>query len=353
MKKHVLRILRFISVFAFVILLPMQSYAAVSDEIQLSGAESARTLERQRTIDVTLSSSHAAVDGVTSLQFSLKIENEEKPEFVFDEGIVGKAKITEFRYDAGIMNVYVSGTTPLFPADTLEPLKIGCVALTSSKASVSVVPNSLKYVYGTELREANNTDNSVNTAEEGYYEDISEYRSESGYTYPKKNGYVFAGWYADAAYTTAISQSVTSGSAYAKFVDENVLSVKWQIRLDTIAAEKQTSLRVITSVDSFMYRNVGFKITLDGSSLGERTSKIVYKKLVGWIDNTPQEYEPTEFSSESIRFNAYRFTEIPESKFDKEFVVEPFWTTLDGTKVTGISNTFKIHDDRYFTGKGE
>ena len=67
-----------------------------------------------------------------------------------------------------------------------------------------------------------------------YYEDISQYR-ETEKTYPKKEGYVFAGWYADVteeandSTATPVSVDTTSGSAWAKFVPEEVLSVKAQV----------------------------------------------------------------------------------------------------------------------------
>ncbi len=57
-----------------------------------------------------------------------------------------------------------------------------------------------------------------------YYEDISPYRGGTGYTYPVRKGYVFAGWYEDEKFSIPIEKTVTEDPAYAKFVDEKVLT---------------------------------------------------------------------------------------------------------------------------------
>lgn len=188
----------------------------------------------------------------------------------------------------------------------------------------------------------------------GWY-DVSTYRKLSGnYTYPTKEGYVFAGWYTSDTvfdFDTTLPEYVTTGEAYALFVDENVLSVKWQISADTNRKSKTTNLRLITTVDSLRYQNVGFSILYDGKQFGaDRLTNVVYEQIAGWEDGSVQNYFPTEFSSESLYFMSYRINKIPQSAFYTDFKVTPFWTTLDGTKVKGNANTFQIGDDALLQG---
>ena len=164
MKKQVIKMLRLLIVLMLVLIMPVESFAAAaSGSIQLAGESGAQaqaasedgdTPASRRRVTVKLSSTYAAVDGVTSLQFSLKIEQGTAPAFVFEKSLQEKASITEYRYDStsGQMNLYISGTKQLFHGN--DPLKIGYVTLESAAATVSVVENSLKYVYGTELRSA-------------------------------------------------------------------------------------------------------------------------------------------------------------------------------------------------------
>ena len=67
---------------------------------------------------------------------------------------------------------------------------------------------------------------------------------------------IFAGWYTDETCTTPYM--LDSGEAYAKFVDENVLSVRVQCEAGLTANKEDTNLRFITTVDGKDYRAVGF-----------------------------------------------------------------------------------------------
>lgn len=134
--------------FVLAFLLPIQVFAQSSDSFQVDPQG-----------NVTLTSSHAAREGISSLQFSLRIESSsaDSVEFQFSPNL---AKVSETRYheDTGILNVYIAGTEALFP-ENAESLTIGrVVVLDSGKngtpATVSVVADSLKYVYGTELGQA-------------------------------------------------------------------------------------------------------------------------------------------------------------------------------------------------------
>lgn len=106
---------------------------------------------------VTVVSQHAAKEEISSLGFSLLVESEnaDKVEFQFEES---NAEILEFRYDenAKKLNIYVAGTEALF-AEGTDSLTIGRVIVQEenggeASAKVSVVEDSLQYVYGAELK---------------------------------------------------------------------------------------------------------------------------------------------------------------------------------------------------------
>lgn len=105
---------------------------------------------------VTLTSSYAAQEGISSICFSLSVnsENAEKVQFRFDESA---AKILEYRYDKENkrLNVYIAGTDALMKEG--QSLSIGSIEVLDANgggapAEVSVAAGTLMYVYGTELK---------------------------------------------------------------------------------------------------------------------------------------------------------------------------------------------------------
>lgn len=171
------------------------------------------------------------------------------------------------------------------------------------------------------------------------YEDISEYRAESGYTAPKKANMVFAGWFADADCKQAIASDVTCGGAYAKFVSESVLSVKVQLKTGTTSESDITDMRLITMVDSLNYTDVGFSITYGGETVN-KLSNTVYSTIIAM----GEEYLPTEFSAVSAYFATYSLTSVPSGVFDKDITIVPVHRTLDGTLVYGTAYTVTINE---------
>ena len=128
---------------------------------------------------------------------------------------------------------------------------------------------------------------------------------------------------------------------YAKFVNDDVLSVKFQISEGTVLTSDKTDLRLITSVDSLKFQSVGFDVTI-GTKTTPLTSNTVYKTLNGYVDGNATAYQPTVFSEESQYFMAYRINEISKANFSTNIAVTPKWTTPDGTVVTGIERTLTI-----------
>jgi len=178
-----------------------------------------------------------------------------------------------------------------------------------------------------------------------YYE-VSEYRSGENYTHPEKEGCVFAGWYTDEAYTTPLEEDVTSGTFYAKFVDEKVLSVKCQLSKGTSAESATANLRVLTSVDSLNFLSVGFVLKKEGELSAPVTSKYVYETIYGNVNGVRTAYKASNvFSSKHSKyFMTHVVGDIPQEVFDVDITVIPMWETLDGTVVTGVERTIKISD---------
>ena len=179
------------------------------------------------------------------------------------------------------------------------------------------------------------------------FEDISAYREQDNFTYPTKEGKVFGGWYTDAALTKTLSKATLTGPAYAKWVDENVLSVKWQITADTAAESEKTNLRLLTTVDSLEYDKVGFHSDMYGKVEGgmDFASTKVYKRIKSSENGEIVAHDPTVFSPESTHFAAHTLSNIKNSYFDLTMTVTPWWVTRDGTRVYGIPKEIRISDD--------
>ncbi len=183
-------------------------------------------------------------------------------------------------------------------------------------------------------------------AENGYeaaanYMDIAPYRSAQGYTAPELSGFVFAGWYADAELTQPLSMNQTAGWAYAKFVDANVLTLKFQTTYGTTADSSSTDLRLLTSVADLQLNSVGFVVNVS-TATQNLNSRTVYEKIKAGdtIISEPNRI----FGADSAYFVTYTLLDVPQTMFDTTFDVTPCWKTMDGTTVTGTPRTFCISE---------
>ncbi|PJM78652.1 hypothetical protein [Bifidobacterium scaligerum] len=185
--------------------------------------------------------------------------------------------------------------------------------------------------------------------------DVAQYKEKDGqaldksqWTAPTENGKVFAGWYKDKDFTQPLEESTTSGQAYAKFVDANVLSVKRQVTYNSTLQSDKVSLRLLTTVDSLNYQVAGFNIQQGSNAPKDRSSTAVYGQLKEYNKNTSGEnavmdsIKPTLFSSDSAYFVSYGIWNIPNNAFSTSFTVTPYWVTPDGTRVNGIARTFTV-----------
>ena len=177
---------------------------------------------------------------------------------------------------------------------------------------------------------------------------------------PVKENHVFGGWYQkeeetfkalSAAEAVAIVDGTSTVTAYAKFVPAYVLGVKAQNAEGTTEdMTGNTSVRMITSVDSKKYQKVGFEIYLgngttlltqdDGSAL--ETSR-VYKGIKIGTDKTKTATQI--FGTASKHVAVWELTDIWPENHTKIIYVRPYWITMDGTTVKGLAKYVHIEDD--------
>lgn len=179
-----------------------------------------------------------------------------------------------------------------------------------------------------------------------------------GETIPSKDGYLFGGWYTKESQThdEEVANHLTSAtipeganSIYAKFVPKAVMGVRAQLStedMNQIVATAEdgnvdASLRFVTSVDSLLYKAVGFDVVYvkDGETQTKNVeSNGVYTKLLGADGSgaVTDEYVPNQtFSAESEYFKACTVEKIGVDYCDVLMSVTPYWVTMDGTKVCG------------------
>lgn len=188
-----------------------------------------------------------------------------------------------------------------------------------------------------------------------WYDDISQYRTKDSqaqyYTEsPKDSGYVFGGWFHKADDTSTIGTE-TDGGAWAKFVPDEVFTVKAQISIaepttgvdfvDLLSNVSKVNLRLVTGVDSLKYQKVVFRITHLGKTL-EYPFQTVLEKI-DVKDGETADFETVEpddvFGTAAVRFATIRITGISSAneRYLKEWEVTPLIVTQDGTIVSGVT----------------
>lgn len=185
---------------------------------------------------------------------------------------------------------------------------------------------------------------------------------------PSKSGYLFGGWYSKNNDETSYLKTIdgVTDTIYAKFVPEDVLSIKAQLSAsDYETNDGEANLRFVTTVDSLMYKQVGFEVSYvkDGTKQTvTRVSNNVYPTLFavdGADGETMKEYTAkSQFCGASEYFKACTVVGIGSALYDMEFTVTPFWVTLDGTTVKGVTAVktvckgMKKLDDVYVASTG-
>ena len=202
--------------------------------------------------------------------------------------------------------------------------------------------------------------------EDGTYEDYMNNRVAPEYVGSLACGYVFGGWFTSAnetTFTPIVNTANISGAVYAKFVPARVLSVKCQNKAGTVAGmQGTTSLKIVSALDSANYKSYGFE--LDYIALNSKntidTGKCYSIKEVYTLDdaytkfnvysdaagtNKVGGYEPKDlFGNAATYFTTYGVKEIASNQFDAIVCIKPCWTTLDGTKVYGLTKYAHVED---------
>lgn len=206
---------------------------------------------------------------------------------------------------------------------------------------VLLLTNLYSPVFAKENDDTQNADRLFTQAE------VSDYRAYG--TYPTKSGHVFAGWYEDSSHETPVTGNTPSNGAYAKFVSEEVLTLRFQLRSGTTRQSATTDLRAITSVDSLLYQKVGFELQVD-NNVHEITSNTVYSTMASYSDENQQKYQASDVFDEtdSKYFVTKVLTGVKNTSFEKEISFTPFWVTMDGTKVSGEERTIRVLDGVQF-----
>ena len=191
------------------------------------------------------------------------------------------------------------------------------------------------------------------------YEEMSyqTYSESWGVKAPIKDGYFFGGWYEDANGDTAIKkkeQITEETNVYAKFVPANLLSVKAQnfsTTAQTDATDDKTTTRMVSSIDSSQYFNVGFEIVdIEGNrKITDAPLDVVYEKLQVVEEDTTKDYTPQQIfgtvsNAKSQKFIVLSLRNIPESKWNSDIYVRPYWTTYDGIRVYGLGKYVYVQD---------
>ena len=156
-------------------------------------------------------------------------------------------------------------------------------------------------------------------------------------------GYFFGGWY-ESDQKTVVKVPVTGTSYQAKFVPADVMSVKCQVASNTNVNTEKTNVRLITTVDSLDYAKVGFRVTFKGNTLDIPMTGVLESINVDNGGAGVYNYSPNLFDLASKYYATATIQNIPKSVYAEGFLVEPYWITLDGTKVTGISRYMHVED---------
>ena len=224
----------------------------------------------------------------------------------------------------------------------------GILAVAMVAAGIVVMPKEVKAADTAKIFYDDGTIESKQYAIQDYWKDDVK-------TAPVKPGFVFGGWYVknDEKDVPLKEADLVNGginnytnTAYAKFVPAEVLSIKTQAALGEVGG--LSSLRILSTVDSLNYQEVGFEYKL-GNKDEAQTDKItkVYSAIRPHKDASDEEllWPTNEFVKDvSQYFIAADVSKIRNE--DRIIYARPFWVTMDGTEVMGLARNDRIEDKR-------
>ena len=169
---------------------------------------------------------------------------------------------------------------------------------------------------------------------------------------PVKEDFVFGGWYqkdTEGNYVPLRETEITDAttSAYAKFVPSYVLSVKAQNQDGTKAGDgNQTSVRLLSAIDSKNYQSVGFHILLNNViTVGTCENISTYESIQAGYGGLEEPITASQaFGAAASYFNVWRLDNINDANDSKIIYARPYWVTKDGTKVEGLAKYVHVED---------
>lgn len=159
---------------------------------------------------------------------------------------------------------------------------------------------------------------------------------------PIQEKQLFSGWYIDQNYDKPITSKsqIPAGGAYAKFVDEKVLSVNLQVKENT---NGRFDMRLISSVDTLNYKKIGFDIYYNGKTTPVTyESEFVFERIQASVDGVTYNYSPQVVDVDSEYFVTVTIKNIHPNNLNKIFYIQPYWKTFDGVKVYGVSRYLTV-----------
>jgi len=169
-------------------------------------------------------------------------------------------------------------------------------------------------------------------------------------------GYFFSGWYAKEgdAYTPIKSEAelTSATTVVAKFVPAQTMSVKCQNQAGVNADSDGVIMRVLAGIDSTDYKTAGFKVSIveDGVAKPEKTCEIekvynTFKWYASMDDTNPTSYKASDvFGTTATYFTTCTVGTIPKGQHDTIICIKPYWVTLDGVTVYGLSKYAHVED---------
>lgn len=170
---------------------------------------------------------------------------------------------------------------------------------------------------------------------------------------PVQDDFTFIGWYEDlqANLKFDFSEPVTSSLIlYAKWIRETgeIRPSMGQLLAGTTPESPQTSIRFVTTIDSLLYKETGFVVSvlndepvINGYRCVTRSTTTVYTAISAggnWV---------TAEDLGGVYIVALSLNNIPNAAFGQDIYVRPYVQYLDGTIAYGSKRTFSV--GRFFS----
>lgn len=165
-----------------------------------------------------------------------------------------------------------------------------------------------------------------------------------------EQGYIFAGWYKDVNGKTYYDE-IPSGDAYAKFVNEDLIRLKWQVPAAATLENETMDVRLIAAVDGTNYENLGITLKLNGKEYAVETTTVC-ERILAKENGQIRVVIPEEAADYAKYIFTVRAKGIKKAYYGNDIVIRGYWTTYDGTKVMGPERTIQIKNHTQFQPNG-